>query len=139
MGRKIKKAIKKVIPNEVVAPFVPSPPAVVEPEPIPKPTPDPVKENILKVAGTIANTTEPVTSINDLTVNPEPTPTPTPDPVATPDPVVSDPVPVEETPTETEETAQAVQRKKKGRKSLINTSSTGLGGSATVYTPTLLG
>ena len=133
MGRKIKKAIKKVIPNEVVAPFVPSPPAVVEPEPIPEPTPDPVKENILKVAGTVAGTTEPVTSINDLTVNAEPTPTPTPDPV------VSDPVPVEETPTETEETAQAVQRKKKGRKSLINTSSTGLGGSATVYTPTLLG
>ena len=131
MGRKIKKAIKKVIPNEVVAPFVPSPPAVVEPEPIPEPTPDPVKENILKVAGTVAGTTEPVTSIDDLTVNPEPT--------STPDPVVSDPVPVEETPTETEETAQAVQRKKKGRKSLINTSSTGLGGSATVYTPTLLG
>ena len=125
MGKKIKKAIKKVIPNEVVAPFVPSPPAVVEPEPIPEPTPDPVKENILKVAGTVAGTTEPVTSIDDLT--------------PTPDPVVSDPVPVEETPTETEETAQAVQRKKKGRKSLINTSSTGLGGSATVYTPTLLG
>ena len=132
MGKKIlKKAIKKIIPKEIVEPFVPSPPAVVEPEP--PMAVDPTKENILKVAGTVAGTTEPVTSIDDLTVNAEPTPT------STPDPVVSDPVPVEETPTETEETAQAVQRKKKGRKSLINTSSTGLGGSATVYTPTLLG
>ena len=42
MGRKIKKAIKKVIPNEVVAPFVPTPPAP-EPEPIPEPTPAPLR------------------------------------------------------------------------------------------------
>ena len=116
---KAKKIFKKIIPKEIM----PSPPAMVEPEP--PMAVDPTKENILKVAGTIAGTTEPVTSIDDLT--------------PTPDPIVSDPVPVEATPTETEETAQAVQRKKKGRKSLINTSSTGLGGSATVYTPTLLG
>ncbi len=125
---KAKKILKKVIPNEIVEPFVPTPPAVVEPEPaeppmVAEPTPAPTPEP----------TVEPKPFV------PEPTTTPTPDPVATPDPVVSDPVPVEETPTETEETAQAVQRKKKGRKSLINTSSTGLGGSATVYTPTLLG
>ena len=121
---------------------MPSPPAMVEPEP--PMAVDPTKENILKVAGTVAGTTEPVTSMDDFTVTPEPTVEPepfVPEPTSTPtpDPVVSDPVPVEETPTETEETAQAVQRKKKGRKSLINTSSTGLGGSATTYSPTLLG
>jgi len=133
MGRKIKKAIKKVIPNEVVAPFVPTPPA---------PEPEPVEAPNSYARASSFPTPEPTVEPNPIvkeTFTPEPTSTPTPDPVATPDPVVSDPVPVEETPTETEETAQAVQRKKKGRKSLINTSSTGLGGSATVYTPTLLG
>lgn len=124
---KAKKIIKKIIPKEIL----PSPPAMVEPEP--EPAPDPVKENILKAAGTVAGTTEPVTSMDDFTLTPEPTTTPTPDPV------VSDPVPVEETPTETQETAQAVQRKKKGRKPLIATSSQGLGGTPTTYSPTLLG
>ena len=135
MGRKIKKAIKKVIPNEVVAPFVPSPPAVVEPEPVeppmvaePTPTPTPKEDG-----PEIGLPDQPVGTLpspdgSDRTIS-----------IGIPDPVVSDPVPVDPTPTETEETAQAVQRKKKGRKSLINTSSTGLGGSATVYTPTLLG
>ena len=136
MGRKIKKAIKKVIPNEVVAPFVPSPPAVVEPEPVEPPmvtdpTPKPKEDGPeIGIPGPIESNPVVTDGIADLKPDPKVVPA---------DPVVSDPVPVEETPTETQETAQAVQRKKKGRKSLINTSSTGLGGSATVYTPTLLG
>ena len=85
---KAKKIFKKIIPKEIM----PSPPAMVEPEP--PMAVDPTKENILKVAGTVAGTTEPVTSIDDLT--------------PTPDPVVSDPVPVEATPTETEETNAAM-------------------------------
>lgn len=125
---KAKKIIKKIIPNEIVEPFVPTPPAP-EPEPKPPmvedPTPKPIEDG-----SQIGIPVQPG-PIESGPFQPEPTPTP--------DPVVSDPVPVEATPTETEETAQAVQRKKKGRKSLINTSSTGLGGSATVYTPTLLG
>ena len=108
-----KKLIKKIIPKEIL----PSPPAMVEPEPEPAPVPEPVAMP------------EPT---------PEPAPVATPDPVVT-NPVVSDPVPVEETPTETQETAQAVQRKKKGRKPLIATSSQGLGGTPTTYSPTLLG
>jgi len=127
---KAKKLIKKIIPKEVVEPFVPTPPAVVEPEPVEPPmvtdpTPTPIEDG-----PQIGIPVQPG-PIESGPFKPEPTPTP--------DPVVSDPLPVDETPTETEETAQAVQRKKKGRKSLINTSSTGLGGSATVYTPTLLG
>ena len=131
MGRKIKKAIKKVIPSEIVEPFVPSPP--VEPEPVEPPmvtdpTPKPKEDGpeIGFPGETVGTLPSPDGSDRIISIG-------------IPDPVVSDPVPVDPTPTETEETAQAVQRKKKGRKSLINTSSQGLGGSATVYTPTLLG
>ena len=38
---KAKKILKKVIPNEIVEPFVPTPPA-------PEPAPDPGKEKYLK-------------------------------------------------------------------------------------------
>ena len=76
-------------------------------------------------------------------VEPEPAPTPPPAPVA-PAPVVAspqvaDPAPVTEEAMETQETDQAVQRKKKGRKPLILTSAQGLGGSPDTYSPTLLG
>ena len=101
---KAKKFFKKVIPSEIVEPFVPTPPAP-EPEPIPEPTPKPIEDG---PPGTL-----PSPDGSDRTIS-----------IGIPDPVVSDPVPVDVTPTETEETAQAVQRKKKGRKSLINTSST---------------
>ena len=76
-------------------------------------------------------------------VEPEPAPPPPPAPVA-PAPVVAspqvaDPAPVTEEAMETQETDQAVQRKKKGRKPLILTSAQGLGGSPDTYSPTLLG
>ncbi len=124
---KAKKILKKVVPNEIVEPFLPKPP--VEPEPpeppmVEDPTPKPIEDGPqIGIPGPIDSNPVVTDGIADLK----------------PDPIVSDPAPVEATPTETEETAQAVQRKKKGCKSLINTSSTGLGGSATVYTPTLLG
>ena len=83
-------------------------------------------------------------------VEPEPAPTPPPAPVAPPpapdapapvvaSPQVADPAPVTEEAMETQETDQAVQRKKKGRKPLILTSAQGLGGSPDTYSPTLLG
>jgi len=133
---KAKKILKKVIPNEIVEPFVPTPPAVVEPEPaeppmVEDPTPKPIEDGPqIGIPGPIDS--NPVVTDGIANLKPDPKVVPV-------DPVVSDPVPVDPTPTETEETAQAVQRKKKGRKSLINTSPQGLGGTATTYSPTLLG
>jgi hypothetical protein len=112
--KKVKKAVKKVVAKII---DVPSPPPALEPEPTTPPAPP-----------------------APAPVTPAPPPAPTPVPVATPAPVETSPVtdPVAET-TATEDTEQSVQRKKKGRKNLIATSSQGLGGTPTTYTPTLLG
>lgn len=136
MGKALKKVKKKIVTDILPNEILPSPPAVVEPEPVEppmvaEPTPKPKGDGPrIAIPGPIES--NPVVTDGIANLKPDPKVVPV-------DPVVSDPVPVDPTPTETEETAQAVQRKKKGRKSLINTSSTGLGGSATVYTPTLLG
>jgi len=108
-------AVTKIF-KKIIKKVVPTPPPPPEPEPAPPPPAPPVAA---------------------------PAPTPTPAPV-TPTPVVAspqvaDPAPVTEEPMETQETAQAVQRKKKGRKPLILTSAQGLGGSPDKYSPTLLG
>ena len=127
--KKVIQAVKKIIPNEVVAAVAPTPVVVPAPEPAPPPPPAPAP-----VAPTPAPAPAPVA--------PKPTPVAKPAPVTTPDPVVSDPVPVTAEPMETQETAQDLQRlktKKKGRKPLIATSAQGLGGEAPTYTPTLLG
>ena len=105
-----KKLIKKVIPKEMLRAVVPTP-NVVEPEPAPTPPPAPVAPPPAPVA---------------------------PAPVVA-SPQVADPAPVTEEAMETQETDQAVQRKKKGRKPLILTSAQGLGGSPDTYSPTLLG
>jgi len=68
-------------------------------------------------------------------------PTPTPAPVAQA-PVVTSTAPAAapaEPTKATEDMAQSVQRKKKGRRNLIATTSQGLGGEPTTYKATLLG
>ena len=94
MGSSAKKIIKKVVPKEIIKPFVPpppTPPAAPPPPPVaaaPKPTPAP-----------------------------EPAPAAAPAAMAAPEPspAVSDPAPAGE-PTESEMTAQKIQKKKKGMK-----------------------
>jgi 2-oxoglutarate dehydrogenase E2 component (dihydrolipoamide succinyltransferase) len=103
-------AVKKIV-KKVVKKILPTP-SVAEPTPPPAPAP-------------VAPTPPPPAPV-------------APTPVAA-SPQVADPAPVTEEAMETQETDQAVQRKKKGRKPLILTSAQGLGGSPDTYSPTLLG
>ena len=105
----VKRVLKKVVSKVVGTP------SVAVPEPAPEPTPAPAPAPVA------------------------PTPTP-PAPVASvaeAAPVVATD-PVAET-TATQDKEQTVQRKKKGKKPLIATSSQGLGGEPTTYKATLLG
>lgn len=115
MGSSAKKIIKKVVPKEIVKPFVPSPP------PPPAAPPPPPVVAAPKPA-------------------PAPEPAPAAAPVATtapePSPAVADPAPAGE-PTESEMTAQKIQKKKKGMKKNILTGVAGLGGEAPTYTTIL--
>ena len=112
MGR-AKKIIKKVVPKEIVKPFVdttPPPAAVVAPPP-PAPEPAPAPKPVAKAAPVeVAKAAEPAVS-----------------------PAVSDPAPVAEAPKATEDMQQTVMRKKKGRKKTILTGSAGLGGDPSTY------
>ena len=113
MGR-AKKIIKKVVPKEIVKPFVdtsPPPVAAVVAPPPPAPDPAPTPMPVTKAAPVeVAKAAEPAVS-----------------------PAVSDPAPVTDAPQATEDMQQTVMRKKKGRKKTILTGSSGLGGDPSTY------
>ena len=104
-------AVKKIIKKIIKPPSPPPPP----PEPVAPPPPR-------------------------VTPTPAPAPAPAPAPVAMPAqiPQAKISAPAEATKA-TEDMAQSVQRKKKGRRNLIATTSQGLGGEPTTYKATLLG
>lgn len=121
---KAKKIIKKIVPKEIVKPFVDaSPPpvaaVVAPPPPPPAPEPAPAPKPVAKAAPVEAAKAAPVEVAKAA------------EPAASP--AVSDPAPVTDAPQETEDMQQTVMRKKKGRKKTILTGSAGLGGDPTTY------
>lgn len=123
MGSSAKKIIRKVIPKEVL----PTPKVVQPAPPAPPPAPKP------------APVAKPVVISPPKPAAQAPAPAPAPVAMAAPEPspAVSDPVPVATEPTESEMTAQKIQKKKKGMKKNILTGVAGLGGEAPTYSTML--
>ena len=121
MGRSVRRIIRKAIPTEIL----PTPQVVQAAPPPPAPKPAPV------ATPKVISPPKPAAQA--------PAPAPAPVAMAAPEPssAVSDPVPVISEPTESEMTAQKIQKKKKGMKKNILTGVGGLGGEAPTYSTIL--
>ena len=123
MGRSVRRIIRKAIPKEIL----PTPQVVQPAPPPPPPAPKPAPVATPKV----------ISPPKPAAQAPAPAPAPVAMAAPEPSPAVSDPVPVATEPTETEMTAQKIQKKKKGMKKNILTSVAGLGGETPTYTTML--
>ena len=121
MGRSVRRIIRKAIPKEIL----PTPQVVQAAPPPPAPKPAPVA------------TPKVISPPKPAAQAPAPAPAPVAMAAPEPSPAVSDPVPVISEPTESEMTAQKIQKKKKGMKKNILTSVAGLGGETPTYTTML--
>ena len=124
MGRSVRRIIRKAIPKEIL----PTPQVVqAAPPPPPPPAPKPAPVATPKV----------ISPPKPAAQAPAPAAAPVAMAAPEPSPAVSDPVPVISEPTESEMTAQKIQKKKKGMKKNILTSVAGLGGETPTYTTML--